>query len=207
MDTLAIAFVGLGVLLIRQVVVGRVKETPSDMRDFATAALSGDTATMQTVFSRRGSNVETDVTDTVAADTSVSTTSAVSLAASSVGSPLVAEMTRLGTAAKGYVWGATGPSYYDCSGLVWRALKNLGLYSGPRFTSATFEAVAPKFAQRVNSPAVGDIIVWPGHHIGVAINDTDMYSARSPSKGIGPSSISGDSSYFHSQPHYWRVSA
>lgn len=41
--------------------------------------------------------------------------------------------------------------------------------------------------------------------MGVYVAEDKMYSARSPAKGIGYSSISGDSGYFGSQPTYWRA--
>lgn len=198
MAPLGILFFAVGALLIRQVVVGRVKETPEDLKDFTVALLNGDTATMQTVFAQRGTNVDVAESGTVAAVDSATSTPSSS-------SDLLNEVVRLGSAAKGYLTGGTGPSYYDCSGLVWRAMKNLDIYTGSRFTTTTFDSVAPTFAVKVDSPAVGDVVLWPTHHMGVCAGNDRLYSARSRAKGINYSTISGDAGYFGRQPEYWRV--
>lgn len=114
-------------------------------------------------------------------------------------------VTQLGDASGKYVWGATGPDAFDCSGLIWNALGKTGVYKGPRFTTHNFNQVAPQFAEPVSTPAKGDIVVWPGHHIGVVADQDKYYSARSPAKGIGDASLSADSGYFGMKPQYWRV--
>lgn len=198
MDTLAILFVGAGALLLRQVFVGRVSETAGDIRDFANAVLQGDMSTAQEVFSRRGSNVSVD---TSSGGTVATTTGDVSTDA------LVNEMVKLGTAAKGYSQAnRTGPDYYDCSGLVWKALSNLGIYDGSPFWTGSFETVAKTFATRVDTPTAGDIVVWPYHHMGVMTSATQMYAARSShlSPQIGYDPVSAISSKYGS-PHYWRI--
>lgn len=65
-----------------------------------------------------------------------------------------------------YVWGGTfnGNSGGDCSGLVWRAMLDTGA-SVPRFTTTTI--LLSKHFSRVTSPSPGDIIVWPGDHMGI----------------------------------------
>jgi hypothetical protein len=54
----------LGGLLIRQVVVGRVTETPSDIRDLFVAVITADTDSAGEVLSRRGTNVSDGVVGT-----------------------------------------------------------------------------------------------------------------------------------------------
>jgi pimeloyl-ACP methyl ester carboxylesterase len=108
-------------------------------------------------------------------------------------------------ASGGYVWGATGPDSYDCSGLVWAAAKDIGVYSGNRFTTSTFRSVASGWATETNSPAVGDIVVWPGKHMGIVAGSDRYYSARSTKKGIGYATLTGDNNYFGISPEYWRV--
>lgn len=112
----------------------------------------------------------------------------------------------LGEAAKGYVWGATGPEYYDCSGLIWRALYDLGYYKGQRFTTSSFEGIASTFAEGSDGSVYGDIVLWPTRHIGIVIGGDKMYSARSTTKGIGYSSIAGDTSVL-GQPKFYRLKA
>lgn len=220
MPALAIIFVVAGAFVLRQVFVGRAKDTPTDIKDAATALLNGDTTTLNEVMSRRGSN--TAGTDASAVDGSVATS--VPALSASGSTALAAECVRLGEAATGYVLGATGPHFYDCSGLVWRACRNLGIFKGNRFTTQTFEHVASQFAVKINSsagsstnaqvastlsgsgPKAGDIVIWvSGGHMGVMVSDTSFYSARSPAKGIGAAPLSADIQYFHSQPDIWRV--
>lgn len=193
-------FALLGVLLVRQVAVGRAKETGEDARDIALAFLSADTGQMAEVFGRRGQNVSVEGSGEVATDPS--TGSDTQIAGNNA---LAQETVKLGNAARGYVWGAVGPTYYDCSGLIWRAAKNIGVYNGPRFTTSSFRSISGGWVQSVNNPTVGDIAVWPTKHMGVVVGPDKLYSARSPSKGITTSSISADSRYFGMRPEYWRV--
>lgn len=182
-----------GVLLIRQVAVGRARETPTDIRDLIVSAFRGDFAGVSAVTSQRGS-----VLSPVAIGSSVVTGG---------GSALESEMRRIGSG-RPYVFGAEGPSAYDCSGLVWRALYNLGVYRGPRFTadSSMLSALSGKIAQ-VSSPAPGDIVLWSGHHVGVVTGPDRMFSALNSSDGIIESSISGNTSHYSppSSPTYYRL--
>ena len=211
MPALGILLIVFGAFVVREVIVGRAKETPTDLKDAATALLSGDTAGFGSVMARRGSN-----TSDVAASGGVDGPSPNGAATSGSANALAAECMRLGSAAKGYVLGATGPTYYDCSGLVWKACFNLGIYKGRRFTTATFSQVAPQFAKRITTVAgdphsglnvqAGDIVIWvAGGHMGVMLNSTDFYSARSPAKGIGSAPLAADVQYFGAQPDVWRV--
>jgi len=121
------------------------------------------------------------------------------------GNAVLTEMHRLAQAANNtYVYGATGPNGYDCSGLVWRALKNIGIYTGSRFTTSTFPLAARSFAKSVDSPEVGDIVLWSFKHMGVVSGKDKFYSARNRKYGIGESSISGWSST--GTPRYYRIS-
>lgn len=182
-------------MLFRQVAIGRAQETPQDLRDVFLALINGDVEQAKTVLSQRGSNVDASAGGgLVASDTSVGAST-----------PLVAEVEKLGNAARGYKLGATGPEYYDCSGLIWRACKNLGLYTGVRFTTHSFVIQSRGWCEPIKTPSVGDIVLWQSRHMGVCVGNDRMYSARSVNKGIGESSISGDSSYFGHEPKYFRV--
>lgn len=196
MPPFAYLFILAGAMLIRQVVVGRAAETPGDLRDLSLALVHGDTAEIGAVLSRRGENVPTADTGEVASSTAVGT------------SALLTEATKLGTAAKGYRLGGIGPDYYDCSGLVWRAMRNLGIYKGARFNTAVFGIVASRQGwPKVDTAEDGDVIVWAGKHMGISGGSDRMYSARSTAKGINWSTVSGDSSYFGKEPAIYRIGA
>ena len=202
MTTLGLIFVLGGFLLGRQVITGRVKETPEDIRDMTLALLSGDFDTLQRTLAQRGENVTPDVTGTVAASAS-----GVDAPSQILNGNLLAATVALGNAAKGYVYGGSGPDYYDCSGLVWAAMKQTGQYTGKRFTTGTFVPSMSAKIAKVATPSAGDIALWPGHHMGVMSNATQVYSAMSPSAGIGYSTVDGITKTVGVQPVYYRVNA
>lgn len=199
MTTIAWLFIICAVVMIRQVTKGRADKLPEDLRDFMLALLSGDNAAMKEVASRTG--------DTLTPSEAVTPTGTgtgngvVGGNASDNGVALLTEARKLGAAAGNrYVWGATGPNGYDCSGLVWRAARNIGVYKGVRFTTYTFRVQSKGWAQEVKSPAVGDIVLWTGH-MGIVSGPDKMYNALSRNSGILESSISKHSG----TPSYWRV--
>lgn len=212
MPSLGYALIIVGVLLARQVMVGRATNTGEDLRDAALGFLAGDVGKVRDAFSRRGGGVA-GVVDSSSSYPDVQTGGSGSTLGIAVMNAAIAR----GSKAKGYIWGTTGPDYYDCSGLIWRACQDAGVYRGPRFTSSSYIAVmgvprgnpitGGKFAisERVTTPAAGDIILWQEKHIGVATGVDAYYSARSPSKGIGGASISGDAGYFGTQPLVYRI--
>jgi len=67
---------------------------------------------------------------------------------------------------------ATGPSSFDCSGLMWRVFQEAGL--GTKVTSRSARGIYVSYrsrglASRTN-PQVGDLIVWgQGSHVGVYV--------------------------------------
>lgn len=114
--------------------------------------------------------------------------------------PTLLEKTRtLGHAADGYRLGGTGPSYYDCSGLVYTGAREIGCYLGFRFTTGTI-AQSTEFHRITAAQAgVDDIVVWRingAGHMGVVSGPDRFYSAHSVATGIVESSISG----FHAHP-------
>lgn len=187
----------IGGLLLRQVVMGRVPETMSDLKELGTDLVTGNFDGAVSVLTSRGSGVPE-----VAGDTT--TTTAVDTSGGS--SALLNEAETLGNGGS-YQTGGTGPHTYDCSGLVWKACYNLGIFTGSRFTTSTFEHVASGFASRVTTPAVGDIAVDPaGHHMGIVSGPDEFYSAMNPSAGIGFAKISTFKTANGSfNPDYWRV--
>lgn len=204
MPPLGILFIVTGALLLRQALVGRASNIPDDMRDLATALLSGDTEEVGSVMKRRGDGGASDTGAPSGGYTEIPTpTNPASVARSHA---LAAKVAELGEG-KPYVSGATGPNAYDCSGLVWRACKDLGYYNGGRFTTHMFTRITGGWCRMVVVPVEGDIVLWAGHHMGVCTGSDSMYSARSSTANpnIGTSSISGDATYFGGLPSYWRV--
>jgi NlpC/P60 family len=108
------------------------------------------------------------------------------------GTALVAEVEKF----KGfpYVFGAAGPRTFDCSGLVQFALQTLGEKNVPRTSEAQWAWVT-KVSKANLQP--GDLVFaqFPGDpqaspgHVGVYIGNGQVFSARSPSAGIGVDSL------------------
>lgn len=83
---------------------------------------------------------------------------------------------------KRYVWGATGPSTYDCSGLTGAAYRAAGI-SIPRTSSQQ------RAAGRVTtSPVPGDLVWWPGH-IGIYVGGGRMIDASNPRRPVGERAV------------------
>jgi cell wall-associated NlpC family hydrolase len=79
-----------------------------------------------------------------------------------------------------YRHASTGPSSFDCSGLMWRVFKEAGLSGKVTSTSARgiYQSYrARRLASRSN-PQVGDLVVWGhGSHVGVYIGHGYAISA------------------------------
>lgn len=75
-----------------------------------------------------------------------------------------------------YQWGGTFANGKggDCSGLIYRAGLDIGL-GWPRFTTSTI-AFSP-YVQRIPAPSVGDLVVWPGVHMGIVSGPGQMLAA------------------------------
>lgn len=89
-----------------------------------------------------------------------------------------------------YVWGAAGPSTFDCSGLVMYALKKEYGISYPHFSGAQY-ARTRHISKSEARP--GDLVFWgPGgsDHVGVYAGGNRYYSAQSPSMGIHMNTLS-----------------
>lgn len=203
MNTVGYLLIFVAAILLRAVQRGRASNIPEDTQDTVVALLTGDVAKLKEVAARRGSDNDAE---TATGPTSEGIASDPGGAVSGEnGARLLVEARKLGSAAKGYVWGLTGPTYYDCSGLVWRAAKNIGVYTGPRFTTSSFEKISSTWCVRTNNPASGDIVLWPKKHIGICTGGGSCYSARSPKNGIGNAGIDGITEYVGVQPVYFKV--
>jgi cell wall-associated NlpC family hydrolase len=196
-NTIAWVLILVALLTLRQVARGRTLQLGEDLSDAFLALIRGDSAELTSVLARTGTG-----NAPVAAIGDAASSGATAAAATPKG--LAAAVVARGEKAKGYRWGATGPDYYDCSGLVWRGLQDIG-YTGARFSTATIRS--RKQFKTISSPAMqgpgltnagtGDIVLWPAGsggvtgHMGVITGPNRFYSARSVRSGIGESSISG----------------
>jgi cell wall-associated NlpC family hydrolase len=200
MSSIAYLLILIGVILIRQVSKGRASDLPGDLSDSFLALVRGDTSGLTAVLARTG-------TDNTAAEATVSGTIANTVdqaKALAAQNDLAKAAIELGSKAVGYGWSMDGPSRYDCSGLMYRALQKVG-YKGPRFYTATL--LSQKGMMKTLNPTYGDMVLWlpgqggPTGHVGVITGDDQFYSARSIKSGIGYSKIS---TFRKSQPTYVR---
>jgi SLT domain-containing protein/cell wall-associated NlpC family hydrolase len=102
-------------------------------------------------------------------------------------STLVNAMMKYGATNK-YVYGAEGPSAFDCSGLVEYTLKKLGI-SFPRTSGEQYRA-----SKYVSNPKPGDLVFFgPGgsDHVGVYTGNGEFYSAENEHDGMGISKVHG----------------
>lgn len=102
-------------------------------------------------------------------------------------STLVNAMEKYGATNK-YVYGAEGPSAFDCSGLVEYTLKKLGI-NFPRTSGEQYRA-----SKHVSNPKPGDLVFFgPGgsDHVGVYTGNGEFYSAENEHSGMGISKVHG----------------
>lgn len=89
---------------------------------------------------------------------------------------------------KPYVWGAEGPDAFDCSGLVKYALEKSFGKSFPHYSGDQYA-----MSRGVKDPQMGDLVFFgPGgrNHVGVYAGNGKVWSAMSPSSGIGMANVS-----------------
>lgn len=77
---------------------------------------------------------------------------------------------------KPYVWGATGPNSYDCSGLLLRAFQSVGVTSIPRVSQSQQVWATPVPALEAQP---GDLVFFgqPAYHVGIYIGGGLMLDA------------------------------
>jgi hypothetical protein len=93
-----------------------------------------------------------------------------------------------------YVYGATGPSNFDCSGLVQYVLTKLGVSNVPRTSEEQYQWATKIQASQLEP---GDLVFaqFPGDnaspgHVGVYIGNGQVESARDPALGVGIDQLS-----------------
>lgn len=102
-----------------------------------------------------------------------------------------------------YVWGATGPSTFDCSGLVMYALNKKYGIKFPHFSGSQYS-----MTEHISkaSAKMGDLVFWGAggdEHVGVYAGGDKYFSAESPSQGIHMNTL--DSVVGKGKPLFGRV--
>lgn len=90
---------------------------------------------------------------------------------------------------KPYVWGATGPNAYDCSGLVQYAYSQAGKNVG----RTTYQQAGAGQHIAVNQAQAGDILMWGDYHDAIYVGNNQYVHAPQPGQNVTQASIS---SYF-----------
>lgn len=93
---------------------------------------------------------------------------------------------------KPYIWGGTGPRGYDCSGLVWRSWRKVGVKL-PRTAAAQYRrlrATGKRVKRRHLRP--GDLVFFHGlGHVGMYVGDKKFVHASRRGRPIGVRKLDG----------------
>ena len=87
---------------------------------------------------------------------------------------------------KPYVWGATGPNAYDCSGLVQYAYSQAGKNVG----RTTYQQAGAGQHISVSQAQPGDILMWGDYHDAIYVGNNQYVHAPQPGQNVTQASIS-----------------
>lgn len=90
---------------------------------------------------------------------------------------------------KPYVWGATGPNAYDCSGLVQYAYSQAGKNIG----RTTYQQAGAGQHVSVSQAQAGDILMWGDYHDAIYVGNNQYVHAPQPGQNVTQATVS---SYF-----------
>ena len=114
-------------------------------------------------------------------------TETATVAAPASGRAAAAVQYALAQVGKSYVWGAAGPSGFDCSGLTMMAWRQAGV-SLPHSSSAQYGG-----GTKVSTSALqpGDLVYYysPISHVGIYIGNGQIVDAANPSTGVRITSV------------------
>ena len=89
-----------------------------------------------------------------------------------------------------YVWGAAGPTIFDCSGLVQYTLKHAYGISYPHYSGSQYGMTEHISKSRAR---MGDLVFWGSggsDHVGIYAGGNKYFSAESPAQGIHMNTLS-----------------
>ncbi|MEV5533996.1 C40 family peptidase [Streptomyces prunicolor] len=167
----------------------QAKADLADAKKKAEAKKKAQEAARKDAAARAASRSSERTTLASTATTSASTSTSSSTATGSAAAVVSFVKAQIG---KSYVLGATGPSAYDCSGLVGAAFKQVGI-SLPRVSQD--QSTAGTQVSLSNLQA-GDILYWgsagSAYHVAVYVGDGMFVGAQNPSTGIVERPLSYD---------------
>lgn len=102
-----------------------------------------------------------------------------------------------------YVWGATGPNTFDCSGLVMYTLKHAYGIDYPHFSGSQYNMTRHISKGEAR---MGDLVFWGSggsEHVGIYAGGNKYFSAQSPSQGIHMNTL--DSVVGKGRPLFGRI--
>ena len=165
------------------------KQTTSSSKDSSSTTKNEENSSTST--SKESSSTSTSKTETSKTDTSSSSSSTSSSSKTSSSKVTGADIVAYAKKFLGckYVYGATGPSTFDCSGFTQYVYKHFG-YTISRTSSA--QRSDGKEVSRSNIQ-LGDIVCFSGH-VGIYVGDDNFIHASHPGDVVKISSLS--SSYY-----------
>jgi hypothetical protein len=92
---------------------------------------------------------------------------------------------------KPYVFGAEGPSSFDCSGLMQFIFSKIGI-TLPRIASSQQD-----FVSKVTNPQPGDLVFWgdPAYHVALYVGDGKIIAAPEPGDVVKIQNVYGTPTY------------
>lgn len=102
-----------------------------------------------------------------------------------------------------YVWGATGPDTFDCSGLVMYTLKHAYGIDYPHFSGSQYNMTRHISKGEAH---MGDLVFWGAggsDHVGIYAGGNRYFSAQSPAQGIHMNTL--DSVVGKGRPLFGRI--